>query len=313
MTGAPDTPSSPAGRPRPAAPAAVVIERGLRFAWRRLEVLVLIHVGCMGLFSSWAFGGNIWWARDWLTLWGGLGLPLAALALSQPGVRGSEVRQRAWVFLPWVLAGALVVVGCLNPSFVRRTMDGQAVLIHLGEAHPWLPSTVSPSVSLARWAFAGGAWLAACNLWLVVRRRRALRLLLAAAAVNTLVLAVFGTLQKLLVPASKNADGFYSGFYFGSAVSPQERFFSTFIYNNHWGAFMVLFLAVGFGLLFYFAARRPHGRDQWHTPVPATLAAGFFIALSAPMSASRSATALAGLVIAVATGVALRRITAARR
>jgi O-antigen ligase len=190
-------------------------------------------------------------------------------------------------------------------------MDGQDVLIHLGEAHPHWPSTVNPSASLLQWAFSGGVWLAACNLWLVVRSRHALRLLFAVAAVNTFVLAVFGTLQKLLVESDKTPEGYYSGFFFGTEVSPQARFFSTFIYNNHWGAFLTLFLAVAIGLLFHYS-RHLHGRDRWHTPLPATLVAVLFIALSAPMSASRSATALALVVVIAATGVAMRQIAASR-
>ena len=284
----------------------------------RLEKAVLAHVAAMLLFAGWAYGGNIWWARDALAAWGlGGGVALTVLALRSPGDLGHESRCHAWVLLPWTLFGALVLVSCLNPSFVERTMDGQTVLLHLGAAHPWLPSTVSPAASLREWAFVAGAWLAACNLWLVVRSRRALRWLLAGAAASAFVLAVFGTMQKLLVPSTKVAagqfNGYFTGFYFGAALSPQERFFATFIYNNHWGAFLLLWLAVAAGLLFYLASRPHRGRSLWHSPFTALLAAGLFMAAGAPMSASRSATAMTGLLVLVATGHALRQIAAFRR
>jgi hypothetical protein len=296
----------------PAPPVSRLLGAGVRFARRHLEVIVVVHVTAMLLFASWAFGGNIWWARSWLSLWGGLGLLLTVLALTDSADHGHDARSRAWVLLPGAAFGGLVVAGCLNPSFVPRTMDGQQVLLHLGEAHPSLPSTVNPDVSLRQWGFAGGAWLAACNLWLVLRSRRAVRFLFATAVVNTLVLAVFGTLQKLLVPSARDDAGFFHGFYFGAVVSPQKRFFATFIYNNHWGAFMVLFLAVAVGLLFHYAGRL-NGRDRWHTPFPTMVAALLFIAASAPVSASRSATALAGFVVVAASGAGLSQIAAARR
>jgi O-antigen ligase len=95
-------------------------------------------------------------------------------------------------------------------------------------------------------------------------------------------------------------------------LSPQERFFSTFIYNNQWGAFMVLFLAVAVGLLFHYR-RHGVGRDRWHTPLPTAVVAVLFIALSAPMSVSRSATALATVVVVVATAQLLWQLAARRR
>lgn len=269
-----------------------------------LEKLALWHTGLMLIFASWVFGGNIGWARTVLAVWGAGGVLITVAALLQTGEHGRDTRRRAWALLPWVLFGVLTLASCLNPSFQPITIEGQPLLVHLGAPHPALPSTVNPALTFATWAFTAGAYLSAFNLWLVVRHRRPLRLLFLTAALNTLVLAVFGTVQKLLG----------RGYYFGLSTSPNPRYFATFIYYNHWGAFMVLFLAVTTGLLFHSARRiLPRARDLWHSPFTAALAATIFIAASAPVSASRSATALAAVVATLATGQALWHIADARR
>jgi hypothetical protein len=48
---------------------------------------------------------------------------------------------------------------------------------------------------------------------------------------NAVLLAVFGTFQKLAGA---------KGLWFGLVASPQPRFFSTFVYHNHWGSFILL-------------------------------------------------------------------------
>ena len=58
---------------------------------------------------------------------------------------------------------------------------------------------------------------------------------LASPALNALILAIVGTLQKLSGS---------TGIYFGAIAVPQIRFFSTFVYHNHWGAFVVMMLVL---------------------------------------------------------------------
>ena len=69
--------------------------------------------------------------------------------------------------------------------------------------------------------------------------------------VNALLLAVMGTFQKLAGAP---------GLYFGLQPSPNEAFFATFIYHNHWGAFILLSTAAALGLLFHYARRTDHRR-----------------------------------------------------
>ena len=148
-------------------------------------------------------------------------------------------------------------------------------------------------------------YLSAFNLAVVVQSRSALRKLMVFIAGGTLVLAVFGTLQKLTG----------SGFYLGAAESPNPRFFATFIYYNHWGAFMILGLTTATGLLFYSVRRHQShpGRDLWHSPFSAALVGVLLIATSAPVSASRASTVITALIAGVALTHALVRVIAAHR
>ena len=182
------------------------------------------------------------------------------------------------------------------------TAEGSLVLVNVGARWPNFPSCVDPAKTLAELWFYAGTYLAAFNLLLVPRHRRHLRQLLFAGLVNCLLLAVFASMQKLLG----------AGFYFGAASSPNSRFFGTFIYNNHWGAFLTLWLGVGGGLLFH-QAGRASGRDLWHSPFSLLLVALLLLAATAPLSASRAATLLAAFTIVTVTIHALTRIKAARQ
>lgn len=254
-----------------------------------LEKLLLAHLLGLLIGSSWLFGGNIWWMRIGLSWWASGAVILTIMAFLQPGSCGREARRKSWWLLPWLLFCLLVISSAFNPSFRAMTADGERVLVHIGAKHPSWPSTVDPSQTLKElWLYAG-VYLAAFNLLLVPRSRRFLRLLLTIGAVNCLGLAIFGTLQKLMG----------AGFYFGASASPNPRFFGTFLYNNHWGAFMILWLGVAAGLLFHYS-KRHQGRDLWHSPFTGAVVGLLFIAASGPMSASRAATAMsAGFFIFV--------------
>lgn len=267
-----------------------------------LEKAAFAHVAVLLLASSWLFGGNIGWARTGLSLWASLSPALTIAAFLHQGSRGRDARRHAWWLLPLGLFSALVLSGTLNPSFRPIIVEGQPQLVHLGARHPDMPSTINPAQTLRAWWFGAGVYLSAFNLVIIPASRRLLRWLLVLISTNTLVLAVFGTVQKLS----------HAGFYFGAATSPNPRFFATFIYYNHWGAFMILCLATAAGLLFYHAERH-RNRDLWHSPFTAALTGLLFIAVTAPVSASRAATAMAALVLAVFMIHAFTVVTVKRR
>ncbi len=267
-----------------------------------LEKAVLVHVGLLLFAASWVYGGSIWWMRSALTVWADAGACLTLVAFLQSGDTGRDARRKAWWLLPWLLFIVLVVASSFNPSFVAVRSEGETLLVHRGPLHPGWPSTVNPALTLHELAFGAGAYLAAFNLLLVVRSRRALRRLLIFGAVNAVVLAVFGTLQKLSA----------QGYYFGAATSPNVRFFATFTYYNHWGAFLILWLATGVGLVFYHSVNH-RARDLWHSPFPIAVIGVLILAVSAPVSASRAATGMVAVVLFWGLAQALVRIAAHRR
>jgi O-antigen ligase len=237
-----------------------------------------------------------------LAVWADLGVLLTFAAFMQSGTAGREARRKAWWLVPWLLFIGLVIASCFNPSFVPMTSEEGIRLVHVGTANPWWPSTVSPKTTLNELAFGAGVYLAAFNLLIAVRSRHALRRLLVFGSVNAVVLAVLGTVQKLSA----------HGFYFGAAKSPNIRFFSTFTYYNHWGAFMVLWLAAAGGLMFYHAMRH-RSRDLLHSPFTMAVMGVFALAVSAPVSASRAATAMTGVIVILMLAHAIGRIASHQR
>ncbi len=200
--------------------------------------------------------------------------------------RGSGGRVLRWLW-PLLIFNLLVLASCLNPSFSVHLFDGEPLLVRSGGV-AWLPGSAEPEASLhALWLF-NSVFLPGLNLALCLRQRRALRWLLILAAGNALILSIFGTVQKLTG----------AGLFFGLREAPSVFFFSTFIYHNHWGAFVILSVAACAGLVFHYANRR-EARDFWHSPAFAGAVGLLLIAATAPLSESRSGTLLILLLAGV--------------
>lgn len=269
---------------------------------RPLEWIVLGHVGIFFVAITWAFGGAADWLRLYFGWWGGLGALLTLTALQDREARNTG---RLWALTwLWPLAAfnAFVLIGCLNPSFRPIQFGPETMLVNSG-GRPWLPSSAQPALGLGALALFDGTWISCFNLVLVIRQRRALRGLLLVAAANTFALAVFGTVQKLAQA---------KGLFFDLVDSPQKSFFASFVYHNHWGAFIVLMLAACLGLIWHYT-RRSESRDLFHTPAFGGLVAVFFLAVTVPLSTSRSCTVLAAVLLAGALLHWLVRLVEKRR
>ena len=252
-----------------------------------LEKAVIFHFAALLIFTSWAFGGQIPWARQVIAIWGGLGI-LLFFASCQAYRKPSQQRFHpavSWLW-PLLVYDLLVGVSGLNPSFIELPGSGEAALVMV-RSIPWLPSSARPLLTWKElWQF-NAIVLTCFNLALVLHSRRMVRLVLLIIGGNAVALAIFGTFQKLIGSA---------GLWFGSVPSPNPKFFSTFVYHNHWGAFTLLNTAVCLGLLKHFI-RRTEDRPFWHTPIPLGALAILLLATSVPLSASRSCTvAIAGLL-----------------
>jgi O-antigen ligase len=253
---------------------------------RRLEMLVVAHVGIFVIAATWFFGGNAQFIRPWLSLWGTVGalITAASVLMSQ---RRTQVSRRPLIWLgPFVLFNALVLASCFSP-LLREVRAGERVFLALQRVPAWQPAAAPPGAAWrGLWLF-DGIYLSCFNLALVIRHRRGLRALLLAAAANALVLSIFGTLQKLLHA---------KGLFFGTVKSPQIYFFASFIYHNHWGAFIVLMTAICLGLVRHYA-QWGGGRDFFHTPAFGGLIAVLFMAITVPLSTSRSCSLLLVLLL----------------
>ncbi|HVU17589.1 MAG TPA: O-antigen ligase family protein [Candidatus Didemnitutus sp.] len=246
------------------------------------ETLVIVHVGVLIIGTSWAYGGQVDWARTAIHGWSVIGIGIFVAASLR------RERRFPWRDL-WPLLAFDVLVGlsCLNPSFRTITFQGEAFFELVDPRWPGLPSSARPDLSATALLLWNGIILSAYNLSLVIRNRRLLRRLLAAIVINAVALAILGTLAKLT-----RADGLW----FGAVATPQSYFFATFVYHNHWAAFTLLNLGACLGLLFH-ADRKPEGRDTRHSQVPAALVAALVLIATIPLSESRSGSALAILLL----------------
>lgn len=253
---------------------------------RPLDWVVVIHVLVFLVGTTWGFGGMIYWIKPILSWWGSLGLLITLTAMQdRDNWRDGGMRPLLW-FIPLLVFNGLVLVSCLNVNMLELHYDTGIQLARDG-GNPGMPSTAKPEVSLrALWLF-DAIWASCINLALIIRQRRILRGILVVAAINAFVLAVFGTAQKF---------SHAKGLYFDAVPSPQIYFFSTFVYHNHWGAFIVLTSAASLGLIWHYV-RRKEARDFFHTPAFGGVIGLLIAAATVPLSTSRSCTVLMTLLL----------------
>ena len=250
--------------------------------------LVLGHFAVLLVVATWAFGGQSPGARHFIAWWGTVGSALF-VAVSWLRRTPGEIPPALRLLWPLWLYDALVIASCFNPGFREVTGPGGTALV-LGDPMRWLPTAAVPRLAAHElWQF-NGLVLSAASLFVVVRRRSVIRGLLFLLAGNAVVLAVFGTFQQLL-----HSDGLW----FGLVRSPNDHFFATFIYHNHWGAFALMNIAVCLALLFHYHRHGQH-RDTLHSPVLLGAVLTLLLATSIPLSTSRSCTVLAALFLGAA-------------
>jgi O-antigen ligase len=269
-------------------------------AW---ENIVLAHVALLIVGTSWGYGGQAPWVRHLLLVWGSVGIALFFMMAGRRSSRGELTRRPLRHLWPLIAFDALVFISAFNPSTQTILHLGEPAFRHITPRWMWLPSSARPDLSLRElWQF-NGIVISAYNVLFVIQGRRRLRQLLGIIAANALALAVFGTLQKL---------SHSEGIWFGRVKSPNEFFFASFIYHNHWGAFTVLNTAACLALLFH-ALRRENQRDVWHSPALAGAIVTALLAATAPLSGSRSSSVLLAGLVLVAVAHFLLRLARARR
>jgi O-antigen ligase len=277
-------------------------DRHHRHRLRSLEWLTVLHLAVFLIAATWAFGGQSDAVRGPLTAWGAIGGLLTLAALLREDTERRSAAPLLWWAAPMLAFNVLVLVASTNPTFREIRNGAETALVNTGGRAQW-PGSARPL--LARhglWEF-DVIWVSCFNLALVLRRRRAIRVLLSVAAFNALALAVFGTMQKL-----SGANGLF----FGAVATPQKYFFASFVYHNHWGAFILLMLGTALALSAHYVRRR-QSRDFLHSPASMGLVAVLILAATIPLSASRSSTALAVILLSGAFVHWMKRLVQKRR
>jgi O-antigen ligase len=250
-----------------------------------MELAVAAQVTIFVVGVSWAFGGNADWVRTPISIWGSLGILLSAAIIAGRGSRGTIIAGTLPWALPIVVLNAIVLISCLTPGFRTLVYGSESYLMPL-RVPWWTPSAARPELALrALWLF-DGIYFSCLNLALAVGRRHTIRVVLAAAVCNALALSIFGTVQKLVSS---------TGIYFGAVKSPQDFFFSSFVYDNHWAAFIILMMGACFGLILRYA-HGSKGGGFFRGPALIGLVTALLIEISVPISGARICSVLLGIL-----------------
>lgn len=252
-----------------------------------LERLTLAHAALFFLGATWAFGGNADFVQPYLLLAGAAGGAITLSALLLPGEK--EFRRRLLGRLwPFLLFNALTLVALRTPGFRAVTMAGETLLLPR-YVPDWSPSSATPHLALMSLGLFDAVYLTAMNVFLLVRRRRSLRRLLVLMTANAVLLGIFGTVQKL-----SGARGIF----FGAVHSPQTFFFASFVYDNHWGAFILLMVSALLAQVWYFAYHGGERRDIFHSPALTAGLGVLVLGMSVPLSGARVCTVLLLVLLA---------------
>jgi O-antigen ligase len=267
-----------------------------------LEFAVAAHAAAFIIGVSWAFGGNADWVRTPISIWGSLGILLTLGILAVRSARSRIIPGTLWWGLPVLILCGVVAASCLTPGF-KLLGHGKDALMMPVRVDWWIPSAARSATTIGSlWLFAG-IYFSCLNIALAVEHRRIIRLVLAVAVGNALALSIFGTVQKLVGS---------TGIYFGAVKSPQDNFFASFVYDNHWGAFAVLMIAACTGLILRYT-HGSRGEGFFHGPAFSGLVAASLIAISVPLSGSRACTLLLGALAVVSVVQGTPRISRALR
>lgn len=263
--------------------------RSTQVSSRFLEAAVVAHVATLLVGVSWAFGGNADWVRTPISLYASVGILLTLAIAVCRGSRGQVIAGSfSWMW-PVIVLNALIAVSYLTSGF-KDIVYGNSTYLMPVRIDWWRPSAAQPDAALrSMWLF-DGIYFSCLNLALAVSRRHLIRIVLALAVGNVVALSVFGTIQKLVGS---------TGIYFGSVKSPQEYFFASFVYDNHWGAFAILMLGACIGLILRYAIS-PTGEGIFHGPTLTGLIAASLVSVSIPLSGSRACTLLLCIFFVVA-------------
>ncbi len=249
-------------------------------------LLAVAHALTLIVFLSWRFGGMEPLSR---LVAGGLGAFAPMISVLAWRQADAPLRRRFLrVVAPLAGIALLVFVSAGNPHMRILTSDGEpSALMPRDDFWRFLPSTAWPAQMLPDFLLNAGLVLVGLNLFLARPTREQQRVLLGVIAIDAAVLAGVGSVFKLA----------HAKEILGAFPSPNQNFFATFFYYNHWGGFALLGAAAAAGLALHYRDRARNG--EWsHTPAPALGVLALILLVSLPLSGARASMA-AGFVLAL--------------
>ena len=211
----------------------------------RREQAVFALVAATLVLPAWLIGGRENWAQ-WTTLimaslaFAALFVPMADFRAWPPSPTARAGWNRLAKFPVFWIGLAIMIYGvaaALNPSRVLMVADQREWLETTPHA-VWLPHSIGSSFwPMNAWRallMIAPAWLATCAAWAGLETEQAWQRLLAAAAANGLLLALFGIIQRL----AGAQEIFW--FYVPQSTNGEQTFFGSFVYAGHAAAWMVL-------------------------------------------------------------------------
>lgn len=251
----------------------------------------LLVVLCVELvFMPWAFGTMHPWSQGVAVALSLFALGLALIPrhysaeLAPEGAFAMRTGRKLLRFpLFWLglVLLVLLLVQASNPAWEWQR-DQKAWWMRRIPHVAWLPSSAaSPFERFNIWRSVmiyGAAWCTVCALWIGVTRRRTLQILLAVLLSNAAALAVVGFIHRvsgetkvLWIRAFKDASSF-----------------SSFVYQNHGGAYFGLLASVALGLAVwhFYEGRRRLARS---TPTALWIFVTAFLVFAVLFSFSRGA------------------------
>ncbi len=254
---------------------------------RRTEWVVGGLVFATVASTTWGFAGKASWAPMTFTVLAALSA-LSALVLSRLEGR----RFNGVAFLPFGFFALMVSVSLMNPS--HEPLPGKSI----GWSErttwvTWLPATVDRATTVSETL----PWLSALLLGAAIRQaefgRRATRLLWAALLAHGLLVALVGAYFFFVD----------RGHILGLVRARHGYHFASFVYRNHWSAYVLLLVALALGFAFSALRRWQGGRGRLDATV-AGFGVAALLALTLPMPGSRSGL----LIVSGMLGFAVFRI-----
>jgi O-antigen ligase len=267
------------------------------------ENAVLAVVGVHLLFLPWALGTMRPWAQAVSAGLAAIGFLLALVPRDYTREHTadepfrlhprSKLMRFPIFWLGLALVGYVALQG-MNPAWAYRT-DGSHWWMEAIPHRGWLPTGVTASFEAWNpWRLLliyASAWLTVCTVWIGFTRRRTLRRLLVAVALNGAALALFGVLQQQLG----------NGKIFSVIASPSLFPFASFIYKNHAGTYLNLTLAVAAGLAAWYHRR---GARRLQKSDPGVVFVFFAICIAGGVIASLARGATVAMLSFVLLGAA---------